>query len=116
MMNKNHQIKVEISTLNKAAKANEAPLWSRLAKELARPTRNVRKVNVSKLVKFSDDNILVVPGKVLGTGIVDKAIKVAAFSFSDAAKDKIKMAKGTVMTIQELLKSNPKAKKVKIIG
>jgi large subunit ribosomal protein L18e len=56
-----------------------------------------------------------VPGKVLGEGDLTKKVTVVAFSFSDEARTKIAKS-GKAMTITELLKSNPKAQKVKILG
>jgi large subunit ribosomal protein L18e len=117
MMYKNYQKKALIQELQKASKKNDAALWKRLADELSRPTRAMRRVNVAKLGSYAASGItLVVPGKVLATGVLDKQVDVAAFSWSDAAAEKIRMAKGKIITVAELLKSNPKANKVKIIG
>ena len=55
---------------------------------------------------------MVVPGKVLGTGSIEPNITVAAWQFSQSAKDKLK----NNLTIKELMKKNPKAKKVRILG
>ncbi|MBS3154889.1 50S ribosomal protein L18e [Candidatus Woesearchaeota archaeon] len=91
-------------------------LWKRIAYELEKPTRVRREVNVYKINKFTeDDEIALVPGKVLNEGELTKKITVAAFRFSDAAKNKINKI-GKAISIQELMKQNPKGKKVRIIG
>lgn len=59
---------------------------------------------------------MVVPGKVLGAGKMDHPIHVAAFAFSDQARQKILKAKGKCLSILELAKKNPKGTNVKIIG
>jgi large subunit ribosomal protein L18e len=57
-----------------------------------------------------------VPGKVLGSGTISHNVTVAAFAFSQNAKKQIESAKGKTMTINELLRKNPKGKDIRIIG
>jgi len=56
-----------------------------------------------------------VPGKVLGTGELNKKITVAAYTFSEQAVQKIN-AKGKCLSIKELVEKNPKGNKVRIMG
>ena len=106
-----------IRTLRKESYAQEAGIWKTIAVEMERPTRSKRVVNVSRLNRFTKENeTIIVPGKVLGSGSLDHSVIVAAFSFSQSAKDQITKAKGKCMTIAELLKQNPKGKDVRIIG
>jgi large subunit ribosomal protein L18e len=58
----------------------------------------------------------VVPGKVLGAGIIEHPISVAASAFSEQAQSKILVAKGKCLTIPQLMEKNPKGSGVKIIG
>jgi len=95
----------------------KAKIWLSVARELSRPNRKTRKVNVGKISKnIKDKDTIVVPGKVLGTGIIDKSVKVAAFGFSSKAIEKITAAKGTCLKISEMAKKNPKGEKLRIIG
>ena len=64
----------------------------------------------------SEDEIIVVPGKVLGSGEISKKLTVAAYKFSEQAIEKIKAAKGTSMELEELIKKNPKGQKIRIMG
>ncbi len=41
---------------------------------------------------------------------------VAAFAFSKMAEEKIRNAKGTCLTLPELVKQNPKGSDVRIVG
>ena len=67
--------------------------------------------------RFTKPNeIIIVPGKVLGSGSLNHSLTVAAFSFSESAREIIEQAKGKCLTIKELVQKNPKAKDVKIIG
>ena len=103
--------------LKKVAIEKKRPLWKTIAVELSKPTRNRREVNIYKLDKNSKEGeIIIVPGKVLGTGALSKKITVAALQFSESAKEKILSNKGEVLSIEELMKKNPDAKGVKIMG
>lgn len=98
-------------------KAQKVKLWKRVAYELERVTRQRREVNLSRIDMFANNGeIVLVPGKVLASGILTKKVTVVAWSFSAAAKDKIKAAGGKVMTLEELVKANPKGTGVKVIG
>ncbi len=91
------------------------PIWKRVAKELLKPTRIMCRVNIDKLDKcVREDETAVVPGKVLSMGTLSKNTTVAAFQFSEKAKEKIN-AKGKTLSIEELLAKNPKGSKVRII-
>ncbi|HME87073.1 MAG TPA: 50S ribosomal protein L18e [Candidatus Nanoarchaeia archaeon] len=103
--------------LCKVSSESKSQLWRRVADDLLKPTRNRRLVNIFKLDMFAQDgDVIVVPGKVLGTGDLHRKVTVAAFSFSDSAVAKIKEAKGTVLTIKELVTKNPSGKDVRVFG
>jgi len=95
----------------------DAKIWRRTAEELAKPTRKRRAVNLSRLqLHAKDGEIVLVPGKVLGTGKLEKKLTIAAWQFSKQAEEAIKKAKGSAITIQELMKKSPKGTGVKIYG
>ena len=113
----NNEINVLISTLKEQSRKSETPLWSAIADEFERSTRQHRVVNISHIDKNSKDNdVIIVPGKVLGAGIITKKVTVAAQAFSGTAKQQIMNAKGTCITIQELMTKHPKGTNVKVIG
>ncbi len=113
----NENLKQLVQELKKESSSQKAGIWKRVANDLSRSTRQRRVVNVSKINRHAKkDETIVVPGKVLGSGALNQSITVAAFSFSDSAKKIITDAKGKCITIQELLKTNPKGKNVRILG
>jgi large subunit ribosomal protein L18e len=98
-------------------KKQGAKIWKRVAEELEKPARSRRAVNLSRIERYANEKeIVLVPGKVLGNGTLTKQVSVAAFSFSKSAKEKIANAKGKAISIQELVKQNPKGTNVKLIG
>jgi large subunit ribosomal protein L18e len=52
---------------------------------------------------------------VLGSGALSQSVKVAALNFSASATSKIRDAKGQCMTIEQLLRDNPKGSGVRIL-
>ncbi|RLE83677.1 MAG: 50S ribosomal protein L18e [Thermoprotei archaeon] len=105
-----------IHHLRKASRENKVKIWRRVAELLSRPTRNKVEVNISKINRYTEDgDVVVVPGKVLGSGELDHKVIVAAWSFSRKAYDKISKS-GKAISIKELIESNPKGKGVKIIA
>ncbi|WP_290901424.1 50S ribosomal protein L18e [Ferroglobus sp.] len=105
-----------IDTLLKASAENNAKIWKDVAERLAKPTKHMAEVNVGKIERHLKDNeVALIPGKVLGAGEISRAVKVAAFKFSESAKRKIEKAGGTCMSIEELIKENPKGSNVRIL-
>lgn len=106
-----------IRFLKKQSRESKANIWRDIAKELSKPRRKGIVVNLSRLNRYTQKNeMVVVPGKVLGAGKIDHSITVAAFAFSETAKEKIKAVRGKCLSLFELAKKNPKGSNVKIIG
>ena len=97
-----------------AAKKNES--WKRVAEILSSPRKNKREENLTKInAEAKEGDVIVIPGKVLSMGELNKKIKVVALSFSKGAEEKILKANSTISTIVDEIKKNPTAKAVKIL-
>ncbi len=95
---------------------NNVPLWVDISKRLSKPTRHRAEVNLSKINRYTKEGeIVVVPGKVLGAGVLDHSVTVSAFAFSRSAREKIN-ATGRALTIRELLEENPNGTGINIMG
>lgn len=106
-----------IRFLRKQGGENDAEIWREVANRLAKPRRKRIAVNVSRLNRNTNKNeTVVVPGKVLGAGRVDNPLTVAAFSFSEKAKRKIRDAGGNHLSVLQLAKENPDGSNIRIIG
>jgi len=79
-----------------------------LAKLLSVPTRKRIKKNLYEINKEAKGETVIVPGKVLGKGEVDKKVKIVALSFSSSALKKLKKSKIPTSTIKEELETNKK--------
>ena len=106
-----------IKDLKQASKKNEAPIWSRLADLALKPSSAKRVVNLSRINKTTKDNdILFVPGKVLGTGNISHKITLSSFSMSVTAAKKIIQTGGSIITYSDMIKKYPTGKGVTIFG
>lgn len=94
----NPELQKAIALLRKQKK----PLWIRAADLLSKPRKKAVMVNLEKLNKLTKANdSVIVPGKVLGKGELEHKITIAAFKFSESAKEKID--KNSMLTIPELI-------------
>ncbi len=113
----NDQLKGLIEELRKKAYSGNAMLWKRIASDLEKPTRQRRCVNLSRINRHTKTGeIIIVPGKVLSAGNLDKSITIAAWQFSRQAVEKIARANAKAVSIAELMSTNPDGKNVRIIG
>jgi len=112
----NPNLKELIHSLKKLSLEKKVKIWKRIALDLEKPTRQRRQVNIYNINKSTKDNeIAIIPGKVLSDGELTKKITVAALNFSEKAKEKINKA-GKAISIQDLMKENPQGKNTRIIG
>ena len=96
---------------------SKASIWQKTAEKLGKATRKRIAVNLSDIDRHAKENgVVLVPGVVLASGELTKPLTVAAWKFSASAEEKIKRAKGKVLTISELMKEKPKGTGVKIIA
>ncbi len=113
----NEQLKQLIADLKKKAYSDNIMLWKRIASDLEKPTRNRRVVNLSRINRHTKaGEFVIVPGKVLSSGSLDKSITIAAWQFSKDAAEKITKSNSTVMSIDEMMQKIPDGKNVRIIG
>ncbi len=110
----NLELKLLIRKLKKLSNKENVKIWKRIASDLEKPTRKRRKVNIYKINKYTrEGETAIIPGKVLSLGSLNKKITIAAYQFSEAAKEKLK---NNAVTIEQLITKNPKGKKLRIIG
>jgi large subunit ribosomal protein L18e len=106
-----------IWTLRSAFKKNKAPIWKALEHELSGRRSNKREVNVGRLSDITkDDEVVIIPGKVLGSGAIDHKLTVCTFSISQEAAKKILESGGKIITLDRLIEKYPDGNGVRIIG
>ena len=106
-----------IRELKKASSKNKVNVWKRVAKDLEKPTRIRRNVNLYKIDKtVRDGEIAVIPGKILSIGSLTKKREISAYQVSESALKKIHESGSKFISLKELIEKNPKGNKVRIIG
>lgn len=77
-----------------------------VAKHLEKPRRRKAGVDVSKIEKLaSQGESVVVPGKVLGNGDIEKKVDVYAWNYSSSAREKITRAGGRCMPLEKIVEA-----------
>jgi large subunit ribosomal protein L18e len=105
-----------ISLLKSTSRENEVNIWRDIADRLEGPARNYAEVNLSKINRYAaNGDTIIVPGKVLGSGMIEASVRVAALNFSASASEKIREANGECMSIEELISANPSGSRVRVL-
>jgi large subunit ribosomal protein L18e len=90
-------------------------IWKKLSKKLSGPRKNRIEANLYRINKKTKENdVIVIPGKVLANGDLDHKITIACLTFSKAAQKKIEVSGSKIISIYDLLQQNPEGKNVKI--
>ncbi|MFX1571143.1 MAG: 50S ribosomal protein L18e [Promethearchaeota archaeon] len=90
-------------------------IWRTISKKLSGPRRNRVKVNLYRIDKKTNKNdVIVIPGKVLGVGNLNHSLTIACLEYSKSAKQKIESSGSKLISIEQLLEQNPKGNGVKI--
>ncbi len=112
----NPLLKKLIDNLTEKSRETQSPFLKDVAEKLNKPRRQRVEVNIAHIDRHAKEGeTVVVPGIVLGYGELSKAVTVSAWRFSKPALDKIKQAKGSALSIEELVKKNPKGSNVRIM-
>ena len=103
--------------LKQASAKNDAPIWSKLEKLALKPTSARRVVNLTKINSLTkESDVVVVPGKILGTGNISHKITICSFSISNAAAKKIIDSGSQILSFSNMIEKFPTGKGVNIIG
>lgn len=90
-------------------------IWKKVSKKLSGPRRNQVEANLYRINKKTKNNdVIVVPGKILGLGELDHKLTIACLTFSKSAKNKIEASGSKLISIEELLEQNPKGENIKV--
>ena len=90
-------------------------IWRKVSKKLSGPRNDRVEANLYRINKKTKENdVIVVPGKVLGVGVIDHKITIACLDCSEAARKKIETSGSKLLSIEDLLEQNPEGKNVKV--
>ncbi len=105
-----------IVELEKKSKKEKKKVWNYVAKILSKPRRNAVSVNLGKINKYSKDgDVVIVPGKVLGDGILTNKVKLIFENVSSSALDYLKKNNVEYYYLRDIIDKKIDTKNLKII-
>ncbi|TEU08744.1 50S ribosomal protein L18e [Candidatus Bathyarchaeota archaeon] len=112
----NPELKRVIQTLNAASRKGGKAIWGALAEEMDKAKRSRVIVNLSKISRHTEaGDVVAVPGKVLAAGSLSHPVTVAAYSFSEGAREKIAGAGSRAISLLDLLEEGVEPSRIKIL-
>jgi large subunit ribosomal protein L18e len=104
-----------VAELKSVSRQSGANVWKDVADRLQKPRRTHAEVNLGRIERYArEDETVVVPGKVLGSGVLEKNVTVAAVDFSSTARTKIEQV-GDAVTLERAIEDNPEGSNVRVI-
>jgi large subunit ribosomal protein L18e len=95
---------------------NKARIWSVAADQLSRPGRSRAVLNLNHVSRSTKpDSVVFVPGKLLGSGVINHRVIIGAFEYSLAAREKVERAGGQCMALKDFVTRYPKGSNVTIM-
>lgn len=105
-----------IRDLKKLSSKTGVNVYKAVAAKLASSASQRSEVNLSKINKYSkDSDKVIIPGKVLGNGVLERKVTIIAFCASQSAIKKIEKAGSKFITIRDYISGKPD-NKIKILG
>ncbi len=105
-----------VAFLEATGRKNKARVWLAMASLLQKPSRSRPELNLYRLNKVSKQgDVVATPAKLLGNGSLDHAVTIAAFAASASAREGLAKAGGKLLSIRELVESNPSGKGVRLL-
>lgn len=112
----NQELFDTIRELKKMSVKSGVGVYKAVADKLSKTASQRPEVNLSKIEKNSSDKeVVIVPGKVLGTGTLTKKVTIVGFNVSQSALVKIEKAGAKYVPIREYI-SKKHDSKMKILG
>lgn len=103
--------------MRKAGAEHGAPIWRRVSEYALKPSAARRTVNVKSIGSLTKDgDVVVFPGKVLGTGAISHSISLFCFAISESAASKILAAGGRILDHAGIVAERPTGREVVLLG
>ncbi|SFR59606.1 50S ribosomal protein L18e [Halogeometricum limi] len=115
MSKTNPRLNSLIAELKAVSRESGANVWQDIADRLEKPRRTHAEVNLGRIERYAkEDETVIIPGKVLGSGVLEKNVTVAAVDFSSSARKKIEQV-GSTVTLEQIAEDNPEGSNVRVI-
>lgn len=113
----NPMVREVVKKIRAVSKAGNKSFWSSVEEMILSPRSRRPEVNVGKVSKLTKANdVVLVPGKLLGDGLIDHPVTVGALFASKSAVKKVVEAGGTYLPMTEFIDRFPEGSNVKVLG
>lgn len=103
--------------MKKASLQHEAPIWRKVSEYALKPSSARRTINVNAIdSRTRESDVVVFPGKVLGTGTISHGISLFCFGISESAASKIQQAGGRILDHTGVVSERPTGREVVLLG
>lgn len=103
--------------LRRKSTTHEAPIWKKVSEFALKTAVSKRVINVNGIEKLTKDgDVVVFPGKVLGTGDITHNISLFCFDISRTAASKVRNAGGRILDYKTLTDERPTGTGVVLLG
>jgi large subunit ribosomal protein L18e len=111
-----NEIADTIDTLVRVSRESNSTMWRDIAERLSGGSRRYASINVGKINRLSKEgDIVIVPGSVLGSGVINKKVTLSALKISKSAMEKLQRSGSSFKPIKQFATENPKVKNPKIL-
>jgi large subunit ribosomal protein L18e len=115
MSKTNPKLERLVADLKSAARESSVGVWQDVADRLEKPRRTHAEVNLGRIERYArPEETVIVPGKVLGSGVLRTDVTVAAVDFSSTAETKIEEV-GNAVALEQLMDENPQGSNVRVV-
>jgi large subunit ribosomal protein L18e len=91
-------------------------LWKEIADSLKHARRSRTEANLGHINRVvNDGDTIVVPGKVLGAGLLEHKITIGALTWSGSVKEKVEASGSQILSLSALMEANPAGSNIRIV-
>jgi large subunit ribosomal protein L18e len=107
---------INVRRLIRKLENTKIKIWRVIAETLKKARRKRVGTNIGKINRVTEDgDVIVVPGKVLGTGYLDRKITIGALAWSERAEKIVNDAGSKLMNLEQMMEEYPNGSNVRII-
>lgn len=107
---------INVRRLIRKLENTKIKIWKNIANTLKKARRKRIEANIGRINRVTaDGDVIVIPGKVLGSGILEKKITIGALTWSGSVEEKVESSGSKIMDLEAILEENPKGSNIKII-
>ena len=107
---------INVRRLIRELENTKIKIWRVIADTLKKARRKRVEANIGRINRVTKDgDVIVVPGKVLGAGNLERKITIGALTWSEKAEKIVNDAGSSLITLDKMIEKYPNGSNVRII-